>query len=248
MTEVPRGQALRFWAGFAACLPQAAWVRGTAPRFPGAEGPRHGTAGEGPTRRLVALGDSIVDGVGCGTLDRAMTGRTAAALAEYLGCRIAWSAHGRSGATTADIRDRWLPDADLEPADYVVVSTGVNDLISLRSLARFRADLGGLLDGIRKRAPDAVVAMLGLPPIETFPALPRPLRDVLAMRAGQLDHVLRAGTEDRSGVAHVAVRFPPADGRPDPRFAADGFHPSESACIEIGRAVAERLIELRGRL
>jgi lysophospholipase L1-like esterase len=58
-------------------------------------------------------------------------------------------------------------------------------------------------------------------PVSWFPALPQPMRAVMALRARAMDHVLRRLAGDR----HVPV---------DPQiigngfFAEDGFHPSSS--------------------
>ena len=55
---------LLFWGLFPLLIPQALWVRKTAPRTAPAAGPRSGTVGDGRPIRLVGVGDSIIAGVG----------------------------------------------------------------------------------------------------------------------------------------------------------------------------------------
>ena len=83
-----------FWSSLPFLLPQALYVRQTAPRFAPAAGPTSGAVGEGTQRTLLAIGDSIVAGVGASELPKAMVGQTASALATSLECRVNWQALG----------------------------------------------------------------------------------------------------------------------------------------------------------
>ena len=67
-----RLQSLMFWLSVPLLLPQALYVRKTAPRFAAAEGPSSGASGTGNTVRLLAIGDSIIAGVGATTLANAL--------------------------------------------------------------------------------------------------------------------------------------------------------------------------------
>ena len=234
-------RSLQFWALFALALPAALRVRRTAVRAEGAAGPDHGTVGDGPPLRLVGLGDSIIAGVGASTHAVGLVGRTAEALAELEGVRVEWTAIGRSGATSTRIRERLLPAAPLADADAVVVSAGVNDLTRLSGPARFRADLEALLDALEDAAPRARIALAGLPPLETFPALPPGLKRAFGVRGRQLDAVMGRVAAGRPRVAHAAVEIDAEAAADRASFSADGFHPSEASYVPFGRGMAEAL-------
>lgn len=241
-----RFEAIRsgaFWLLLSLLIPQALWVRRRAPRFSPPDGPRRGAVGSGPVRRLVGLGDSVIDGVGCRSLHTALVGRTAEALAARLPCTVEWSVSARTGARTRSIRRRLLPDAEIERADFVIVSTGVNDVTGLISVDDFRRELDLLLEDIRKRSPNAVVAVNGIPPMHRFPALPQPLRFTFGLRARQLDAVVGEIADRKENVYRVAIEFGPGDEVMIRRFAPDGYHPSESSCSELAEALAESMID-----
>jgi lysophospholipase L1-like esterase len=218
--------------------PQAIWVRKNAPRFSAAAGPSSGCIGQGPDRQLVAVGDSIIAGVGAPSLDQALVGHTARALATELDARLAWQAYGRTGERSAGLVARrlsTLPDVD---ADYVIVSMGVNDVTGLTTTTEFSGNMHAVLRGIRLRYPRAGIAVAGLPPLGVFPLLPQPLRAFLGMRARTLSLVLREVVALHAGVTFVPITI---EVSPD-RFADDGFHPSPAGYREFGVAMAAALI------
>lgn len=226
---------LGFWSLFALLLPQALWVRKTALRFPAADGPPEGQTGHGPNElKMLALGDSIIAGVGARELGNALVGQAAQHLSDTLDVRVRWEAHGRSGATTRQIATRMLPGVENERVDAILVSAGVNDVISLHGLARWRKDLEGLMRALAGRWPDAVIAVSGLPPMNHFPALPQPLRALFGMRARQFDRVLRDVLEDHPLAVHIPLSFEAREGS----FCEDGFHPSEQSYRDFGRLCA----------
>jgi lysophospholipase L1-like esterase len=237
-------RSLKFWSLFALALPAAVRTRRTAVRAEGAAGPDRGAVGAGPPLTLVGLGDSIIAGVGASTHAVGLVGRTAEALAELERVRVEWTAVGRSGATSAKIRERLLPTAPLAAADAVVVSAGVNDLTRLHGPTRFRRDLEALLDALEEAAPSARIALAGLPPLETFPALPPPLKRAFGLRGRQLDAVMQQVAEERPRVAHAEVAIDATAAADRAAFSADGFHPSETSYVPFGRGMAEALHRL----
>ena len=230
---------LVFWSLFPLALPQALWVRRTAPRFAGAAGPRNGSAGAGQPLRLMAVGDSIIAGVGARHIEDALVGRTASALADRLSCRVDWSAHGRIGARARTLLDEFLPALPPEPADAVIVSIGVNDVTGLTPQSAWKRNLSTVLQGIRRHSADAIVAVAGIPPLHVFPLLPQPLRFASGQRARSFDHAARDVIAAHDNAIHVPVDF---DAAPD-KFSADGFHPSESSYGEYGAAMANRIAD-----
>jgi hypothetical protein len=165
-------------------LPQALYVRKTAPRFAPAGGPATGSAGSGNQIHLLAIGDSIIAGVGATELSKALVGRTAAAIAASLNCCVSWRAHGVSGYNSTKILNRLVPELPDVAADYIIVSVGVNDITGLTTLRKWRQNLSLLLDKLQAHSPNAVVAVAGMPPMHRFPLLPQPLWATFGMRSG----------------------------------------------------------------
>lgn len=203
-------------------LPQALWVAARARRLPEAPGPRSGRAGQGPTLRLLILGDSAAAGVGIAHQDQSLAGRLAADLARDHA--VDWRLVARSGATARTALAMASALAESTEAaggfDRVLVAIGVNDVKNGVRRADWTARCEALLVLLRTRLGARNIVVTGVPPLARFPLLPRPLRDVLGARAARFDASLRA-VAARQGATHL-----PAEGLLDPDgMAADGFHP-----------------------
>ncbi len=231
-------KGLLFWVVFPFLVPQALYVRRTAPRFAPAGGPAQGSVGEGGRVRLLAVGDSIIAGVGASELPKALVGQTAAALAASRGCCVAWRALGVSGYDSARVLEQLVPDLSGDAFDYIIVSVGVNDITGLTSMRSWRRNLALLLRKLRAHSPGAVIAVAGMPPLHGFPLLPQPLRAAFGMRGKVFDNIAKKVIEEHPATVHVPVEFE-AD---QARFAADGYHPSEQSYTEFGRHMAEGLL------
>lgn len=228
------GRGILFWTLFPFVIPQAMKVRRNAPRLSAAAGPTFGSFGSGKTIRLAAIGDSIIEGVGAETLADALPGQAAEELARLMGCEVCWNAYGLIGATSSVVSRRLIPKLPGVPFDVVIVSVGVNEVTTLRPVRRWSTDLGRLLDELRAHSPEATIALVGLPPLSSFPLLPQPLRAVMGIRAGMLDEAGKLEVHQRQRVLHVPIEIDPA---PE-KFCADGFHPSSLSYRELGRQVA----------
>ncbi len=248
-------QSLRFWSNLPWVLPQALRVRKTAPRFAGAQGADFGIAladgsqasmtnmdAHAPVvaqKRLLLFGDSVVAGVGASTHALGLSGQCASALACALGQNLAWQAVGKIGIESTQLEALLWPQVPKDQRwDWVLISIGVNDITALTRRARFTKALTGLLQQIRKRAPDAVVLFCGLPPVHGFPLLPKPLRTVFGMRARMLNQLLQQLARAHPDVVFLPVKF---ETRPE-AFAADGFHPSEASYARFGKAAADAFL------
>ena len=229
--------SLLFWGCLPFILPQALYVRATAPRTGPAPGPREGLVGDSNPLKLLAIGDSIIAGVGASALSNALVGRTASALSESLGQAVAWEALGQNGYRSEDILTELVPKLPQETADFVIVSVGVNDVTKLTTVSRWRRNIEALADELRWHSPDATIAFAGLPPLHEFPLLPQPMRALFGTRARTLD----AALEDVVGRIDGAVRLPlNFDANPE-FFSADGYHPSEAGYEIFGREMAATL-------
>ena len=218
-------------------------VRRTTPRLPEAAGPREGVApGAGPPLRLLVLGESTAAGVGAGDHSEAVAGQAARSLAAHAGRAVHWRVLGRNGATAATTRTELLAPAGGVAADVAVIALGVNDTLRLHGPGRWAADLRALIAAVRERCGAVPVVLSAVPPMERFPALPRPLRDVLGVRARLLDRTAARLAREMEAVSHVPM--PPMEGdSASPFFCEDGFHPSVHGYrlwgAALGRAAAE---------
>jgi lysophospholipase L1-like esterase len=226
-----------FWGLAPLLLPQALYVRRTATRLGPAAGPSSGLAGAGDPMRLLAIGDSIIAGVGARDLAGALVGQTASALADVMVRAVHWSAHGMSGANTATVIREMLPLVPGGPADIVLISVGVNDVTRMNSISGWRRDLTQLVNELRQQSPHALIVIMGLPPMGHFPALPQPLRALIGMRAAHFDDIMREYADTDKSLVHFPLHLVPEP----QQFCGDGYHPSELGYRELGVNVAARI-------
>jgi lysophospholipase L1-like esterase len=231
---------LAFWLMLPLLLPQALGVRRRSVRLQGAKGPDHGQVGNGKPLKLLALGDSIIAGVGVRQTCNALPARFAGSLALRSGRNVYWHAAGKSGNAIAEllIRIHELPP-DTE-ADLILVSIGVNEVTGLSSTRKWCRGLGQLTRLLRDRWPTAILLFIGLPPMADFPALPQPLASVLGMRAAHFDRQMAAVLAADARSRHVPVALPEGEGL----YCDDGFHPSEGSYALIGEVLAKTAIPM----
>ncbi|MFL6151971.1 MAG: SGNH/GDSL hydrolase family protein [Ornithinibacter sp.] len=210
-----------WWLGLPLVPYQGYRLARTLPRFADADGVT-GQSGSGDRRmKVVALGDSVTAGYAVGHHRSSVAGQLAARLADRYDATVDWVACARSGATAGQALQ--LVSAEhLSDADLVFVSIGVNDLKNLHGTTRFRRELGSLLDAVLAAAPRAQVCLLGIPPLDHFPAFPRPLADALGWRGRAFDAIGVEAIRARERAFRIET-FEPLG--PE-MFAGDGFHPS----------------------
>jgi lysophospholipase L1-like esterase len=227
-----------FWVLFPFVIPQAYLFRKNAPRFHSAKGDKTGSIGIGSQYRLIAIGDSIIAGVGASTLDKALVGQTASSLATSLSSGVDWAAIGKVGITSKGIMQKLIPELPESEAQFIVLSVGVNDVTSLEKTSAFRKKLHEIIHGLVQHSPSAIIAVAGIPPLQGFPLLPQPLGFILGLRGKMFDEIIKEVAMQYERVVHVPLTFDPS---PE-KFSADGFHPSEESYIDFGSLVAERII------
>jgi len=222
MSDNRRGLPLAaIWLGLPVLLTQGLRVRRETLRLPDADG-LTGAAGEGAPLNLVVLGDSVAAGVGVDHHRDTLAGHLARRLASSRTRAVTWQVVALTGATAGDVLGLAREYAALASADVVVVSVGVNDTKNLHPDRRWRAELTALLDHVLAAAPTADVVLVGVPPMEAFPALPRPLATLMGARARRMDAIGRAVAAGRPRVRRIELTLEQGEGL----FAADGFHPS----------------------
>jgi lysophospholipase L1-like esterase len=225
-----------FWLLLPLSGAQGLWLRRTAIRLPEASGPGSGVCGEGEPLHLLALGDSIIAGVGTGTRERSLPVQFALALAANRGCSVHWCTEGANGADISDLLctlGKLHPD---QPADVILISIGVNDVTGLRSLRRWRFLVEQLVLVLRAKWPRAQVIFAGLPPMGVFPLPPQPLRFTLGQRAAALDAIAAGIIARQPGMRHIPTVINPLE----QEFCEDGFHPSAESCNYWALVLAQR--------
>jgi lysophospholipase L1-like esterase len=215
-------------------------VRRTVQRLPEADG-NSGRVGAGSdTLRVLVVGDSVAAGVGVTGHDQSMAGRLAHHLNARSGRPVDWAVLARSGADAAGVAALASGSAQLRDAHVVAVSVGVNDVKDLRSDDAFRSGLQALLEVIVDASPRARVFLLGLPPVERLPALPRPLADLLGARGRRLDRIGREVATSFAQVTRLEFTDDDLHEVADP-FATDGFHPGPELHDLFAREICGRL-------
>jgi lysophospholipase L1-like esterase len=232
-------RSVLFWGLFPFLLPQAIYVRTNAPKVVEAGGAKEGTIGTGKNYKLIAVGDSIISGVGAEKLTDALVGQTAKQLSETLNCEISWVSRGSIGADSKKILNHLVKKLPNEEADFMVLSVGVNDLTGLKSLSKFEKTFAELLSALNKHSPNAIIAVSGIPPLKGFPLLPQPLRALFGVRGESFDKVIKKIVAKNPFAVYVPLDFEPL---PE-KFSIDGFHPSEESYKEFGQIVAEQLVK-----
>ncbi len=225
---------LFFWLLLPVTAMQGLWLRRKALRLPGAPGERRGWCGDGQTLQLLALGDSIIDGVGTDHVEESLPVQFAGALAEELGRRVEWLIEGQTGNTIDDVLNCLEAVEEGYAADMVLLSVGVNNVTGLTSTRNWRSKLEQLLVRLGERFPDARIIFAGLPPMSRFPLPPQPLRFSLGLRATTLDRIASSVIARHPNARHVPTSINPAEHG----FCEDGFHPSAESCTLWARELA----------
>ena len=227
---------LGFWLLLPVSAAQGLRLRRTAVRLPEATGVRSGVSGQGETLQLLALGDSIIAGVGTGTIEQSLPVQFASALAEVRMCSVQWAIKGANGADISDLRNSINLLNSGQQADVILISIGVNNVTGLSSTGYWRSQLNQLMLELRKKWPQADIIFAGLPPMGQFPLPPQPLRFTLGQRAATLDMIAAGIISRQAGMLHIPTDINPLE----QDFCEDGFHPSAESCGNWARELAQR--------
>ncbi|KAJ8909131.1 hypothetical protein NDN08_005825 [Rhodosorus marinus] len=192
-----------------------------------------GPAKQAKARRILFIGDSLVQGVGCEdgngpTLPR----KVAEFLADKWKVDVSWRALGISGGDVRQLREEVLPllqedvtvvksqrtrllseDSDKEllsrpPVDAVFLVVGLNDwkkaVRTGRSWRSFREDLHELVRDIKEICgEDCTVVLPSLPGVDFAPLFREPLRSLLRVMNGRWDEQKRYLAENLKQVHFV---------------------------------------------
>lgn len=208
-------------------LPVALWqglaVRRRTERLVPPAGPHQGVTGAGePTLRLLVIGDSSAAGVGVERVEQSMGPLLAAHLARRTDETVHWRVAGFNSATAGQIRDHVVKHLPRDGFTHVVLSIGTNDAKNFHTLSRFKAEFGGLIYALKARFPSARLVWSPVVEMRDVPALPRPLSDILSLRARAVNALGARLVRERGGVAATPLPVGSPTG-----FAVDGFHAGE---------------------
>ena len=227
---------LGFWVLLPLSAVQGLWLRRSAIRLPEATGARSGISGHGKELHLLAMGDSIIAGVGTGIMERSLPVQFAAALARARHCCVHWQIEGANGADISDLQRNIETSKAGQKADVILISIGVNDVTGLSSTRYWRCQVTQLVLKLRKHWPKAKIIFAGLPPMERFPLPPQPLRFTLGLRATTLDSIAAGIISRQVGMLHIPTDINPLT----QEFCGDGFHPSAESCAIWAKVLAQR--------
>jgi len=228
---------LVIYALFPVVFSQAFALRRHALKLDPAIGPPEGRIGRGEPLHFLAIGDSIIAGVGARRIQQSTVGHVARFMSGRLSREINWRAAGMIGAGARRVRRDVVPALPPQRFDAILVSVGVNDVLKLERSGRFRRQLLKLLHELRVHSPEAMIAYLGLPPLDQFPKLRRPLRWIVGYRVRRFDEVARDALTRMPNVVHIPVHFSP---RAD-MFSDDGLHPSETSQRRLAKVITGAL-------
>ena len=236
--QTARGFSPGYYSSLPLALCQGLWLKWRAPRLAEAAGARTGliefeNKAQAPLRFL-ALGDSVIAGVGIEDVREAMAVQCAAAIARRLRRSVQWQVHGENGARAIEVKAR-CPNLQALAPQIILISVGVNNVTSMQSPARWQRELRELTQHLHLQAPAAQQIYLGVPPMAQFPLLSAPLRRVMGERATRFDALMQEMLYHLPYALHIPIQAPPLENG----FAADGYHPSSQSC----RLFAEHLAE-----
>lgn len=196
-------------------------------------------AGEGKPLRLFVVGDSSAAGVGVARLESSFAGFLPRFLNELSSRPVYTRVLGMNSATAGHIRDYALPHVEPRQFDYIALNIGTNDAKNFHTARRFRREFGTLLYALGARFPGATVVWSGVLDLQTVPALPSPLSQILGIRSRLIDRTGRVLCGERGAVAA------PPEWRPVPEnFSNDGFHASEAGYREWACGIARFILAL----
>lgn len=220
--------------------------------------PAAGT-GAGARLYLVVFGDSTTAGVGVDAAEESLPYAIAQLVADARQREVRVLSFGWAGARIADLPGDQVPralhpraggePAELGRADLVAIVVGANDATHRTRPTRFRRGLRSALDRIVDAAPEAEVAVAGIPRLRG--ALPQlePLISLADAYAAPLRRIQRQEAE-RAGAAYADLArevLPRLRGRIDAAAAmsADGFHPGPAVYAAWAEVIVDALDRAR---
>jgi lysophospholipase L1-like esterase len=213
---------------------QGAHVRKVTLKLPEAQGDRSGIIGHGSTLNIVIIGDSAAAGVGVEQQAQALSGKLLNNL--RLKYRLQWQLLATSGHNTEQCIGM-LEQQAISIFDIVVISLGVNDVLSKLTAKQWVSQQHALIKLLRQRFNTKHILLTKIPPMNQFPALPQPLRWYLGARCHEFNDALAHSIIGQQQVDLIDLTSQVSG----EHMASDGFHPGEVIYDKWGEALALKI-------
>ncbi|MGS0681156.1 SGNH/GDSL hydrolase family protein [Shewanella sp. 125m-7] len=214
-------------------------VKKNTPKLPEAAGPRQGSVGNGAGLSLLILGDSAAAGVGVARQQQALAGVVVSALAKRY--QVDWRLLAKSGHNTLqtiDMLQLELTQQHTMHFDAVVVSLGVNDVLSPLTVNQWISQQHALVELVTRELGCQRLILTRVPPMGDFPVLPQPLRWFLGRRSKEFNQHLERFAKQESSFTLLDFGHQ----LDTTAMAIDGFHPGELIYQDWGESVANAIL------
>jgi len=214
---------------------QGKHVRRVTPLMPEAQGPRHGTTGQGPALSILVAGDSGAAGVGVACQDDALCGQLLQRLCKQR--TVHWQLMAVSGLDSPGLL-QLLACASAKRYDVVILCIGVNDATALCPHAQWLKWQHQLADLVQTRFTPGLLIHSAMPPMHGFLALPQPLRWFM----GRWAHEMNRQLADVLPALGQRVMLRPYLGDVEECLATDGFHPGRKGYAVWAEAFSAQIL------
>lgn len=216
-------------------LIQEKQVRKNIIRLAPPDGPSHGIYGQqGPTLRVLVLGDSTGHSVGARTFEEAFISQF---LHHFKGFQIEWHIIAKTGQNSFMAYEQllaWEPKS----IDVLITNLGVNDITGSKPIKPWLKVQRKIRDYATEQLGAKLVVVSGIMPIWDFPGLPNPLKWYIATRAKKFDKALRRQVSEELNAEYLSMDFSLKFDNLAESLADDGFHPGPPVYKKWGQKVA----------
>lgn len=179
-----------------------------------------------PEVLYIAMGNSITQGTGVGTLSETYSYVFAQAIAQQ-GYYVRVRNTASSGARIADVLQSQLPQlANMKP-NYLTLTVGTNDATHFTDLRAYRQSVLTLLNELEKHSQARVFLTLSAD-AATFPALPFLYSRVAGYRATRQNQIVKDAVSKRDSNTVLVDLYDEGKLTNRSDYASDLFHPNAS--------------------
>lgn len=216
------------------CLPFMVWegkrIRKNIPRLAEPTDIQGFSGNFSERKKLLAIGESTIAGVGVSSHREGITGHLAELLSVHWRAAVEWQVFAKSGLTAKTLNRKLQREKiDFSP-DLIVVGLGGNDAFKFTSPAAWRTDLEALLATLRENFPAPPILFANLPPTAYFPAFSLLIRFFLGSLTALHRNELLAIAGHHENVFFCEKRIRPevwpTVSNPEKELFSDGVHPS----------------------
>ena len=226
---------------FLLCIPQALHIKKTALRLPEAKGDHTVTIGANEKRlKFNHYGESTVAGVGVELLKDALSAQLCQTLTSELqaqNTRVQCHITGQNGIRFHELNS--LIAQQKEPADFTIITMGVNDTTGFTSVKRWQQSILQSITLLQQNRP-APIFFTQVPPMAQFPALPAPLRYVLGFRAYLLNFELQRICAQHKHCHYIGSKLLVEKDM----MAKDGYHPSALGYAAWAKQITPQILKI----